>query len=196
KWEFQKYDSPKLQKKLLKKLGSHKKHIFLLALPNLSQPILEKKKKAQQRQIWKQALKSCIIAAVPLPALSVKCDVDILVDNMRAYCESFGLDDISLVILASQVGKPVAELKDAIKSPLAKEISKEMAKKLLAQATGEGLMVVKHFVSMIPVVGTILAAERSYTVTYKMLNSFLDGVAEDAQRVLIKALEGEGKTNE
>uniref|UniRef100_A0A8C3XVU0 IRG-type G domain-containing protein n=1 Tax=Chelydra serpentina TaxID=8475 RepID=A0A8C3XVU0_CHESE len=184
--EFQKYDSPKLQKKLLKELGSHKKHIFLLALPNLSQPILEKKKKAQQRQIWKQALKSCIIAAVPLPALSVKCDVDILVDNMRAYCESFGLDDISLVILASQVGKPVAELKDVIKSPLAKEISKEMAKKLLAQATGEGLMVVKHFVSMIPVVGTILAAERSYTVTYKMLNSFLDGVAEDAQRVLIK----------
>uniref|UniRef100_A0A8C3XPE6 IRG-type G domain-containing protein n=1 Tax=Chelydra serpentina TaxID=8475 RepID=A0A8C3XPE6_CHESE len=154
--EFQKYDSPKLQKKLLKELKGHKKHIFLLALPNLSQPILEKKKKAQQRQIWKQALKSCAIAAVPLPALSVKCDVGILVDNMRAYCESFGLDDISLVILASQVGKPVAELKDVIKSPLAKEISKEKAEEL------------------------------SYTVTYRMLNSFLDGVAEDAQRVLIK----------
>ncbi|XP_065430425.1 interferon-inducible GTPase 5-like [Chrysemys picta bellii] len=194
--EFQKYDSPKLQKKLLKELESHKKHIFLMALPNLSQPILEKKKKALQRQIWKQALKSCAIAAVPLPALSVKCDVGILVDNMRQYCESFGLDDISLIILASQVGKSVAELKYVIKSPLSKEISKEMAEKLLAQATGEGVMVVKHFVSMIPVVGTIFAAERSFTVTYKMLNSFLDGVAEDAQRVLIKALETEEKTSE
>ncbi|KAM9114346.1 interferon-gamma-inducible GTPase 10-like isoform 1-T2 [Pangshura tecta] len=81
--EFQKYDSPKQQKKLLKELESHKKHLFLLALPNLSKPILEKKKKALQKQIWKQALKSCTIAAVPLPALSVKCDIGILVDNMR-----------------------------------------------------------------------------------------------------------------
>ncbi|KAM7138212.1 uncharacterized protein RBU57_016755 [Macrochelys suwanniensis] len=191
--EFQKYDSPKLQKKLLKELESHKKHIFLLALPNLSQPILEKKKKALQRQIWKQALKSCAIAAVPLPALSVKCDVGILVDNMRAYCESFGLDDMSLKVLASQVRKPVAELKDVIKSPLAKEISKETAKEQLTKATGKGLILAKHFISMIPVAGTIFAAERSFTVTYRMLNSFLDDVAEDAQRVLIKALERENK---
>ncbi|TFJ96242.1 chromosome segregation protein SMC [Platysternon megacephalum] len=191
--EFQKYDSPKLQKTLLKELKSHKKYLFLLALPNLSEPILEKKKKALQKQIWKQALKSCAIAAVPLPILSVKCDIGILVDNMREYCDSFGLDDISLFILASQVRKSVAELKDVIKSPLAKEISKETAEKLLTEATGAGLMVVKNFVSMIPVVGTILAAERSFTVTYKMLNSFLDDVAEDAQRVLIKALDRENK---
>uniref|UniRef100_A0A674I866 IRG-type G domain-containing protein n=1 Tax=Terrapene triunguis TaxID=2587831 RepID=A0A674I866_9SAUR len=191
--EFQKYDSPKLQKKLLKELESHKKHIFLLALPNLSKPILEKKKKALQRQIWKQALKSCAIAAVPLPALSVNCDVGILVDNMRQYCESFGLDDISLNALASQVRKPVAELKAVIKSPLVKDISKETAKEQLTKATGKGLILAKHFISMIPVAGTIFAAERSFTVTYRMLNSFLDDVAEDAQRVLIKALERENK---
>nr|XP_042702079.1 interferon-inducible GTPase 5-like [Chrysemys picta bellii]XP_042702080.1 interferon-inducible GTPase 5-like [Chrysemys picta bellii] len=192
----QKYDFEKLKITLLKELKGHKKHIFLLALPNLSQPILEKKKKALQRQIWKQALKSCAIAAVPLPALSVNYDIGILVDNMRQYCESFGLDDTSLCILARQVRKPVAELKDMIKSPLAKDISKEMAEGLLTEATGEGLMVVKHFISMIPVVGTTLAAERSFTVTYRMLNSFLKGVAEDAQRVLIKALDREEKTNE
>ncbi|XP_039368049.1 interferon-inducible GTPase 5-like [Mauremys reevesii] len=191
--EFQKYDSPKLQKKLLKELGSHKKHVFLLALPNLSKPILEKKKKALQRQIWKQALKSCTIAAVPLPALSVKCDVGILVKNMREYCESFGLDDISLYALASQVRKPVAELKGVIKCPLAKNISKETAEEQLTKAAGKGLILAKHFISMIPVAGTIFAAERSFTVTYRMLNSFLDDVAEDAQRVLIKALERENK---
>ncbi|XP_050786300.1 interferon-inducible GTPase 5-like isoform X2 [Gopherus flavomarginatus] len=194
--EFQKYDSPKLQKTLLKELESHKKFLFLLALPNLSKPILEKKKKALQRQIWKQALKSCTIAAVPLPVLSVKCDVGILVDNMRGYCESFGLDDSSLFILASQVGKSVAELKGVIKSPLAKNISEEMAEKQLTKAAGKGLILAKHFISMIPVVGTIFAAERSFTVTYRMLNNFLDDVAEDAQRVLIKALETEEKTNE
>ncbi|XP_067403093.1 interferon-inducible GTPase 5-like [Emydura macquarii macquarii] len=194
--EFQKYDSPKLQKTLLKELESHKKHIFLLALPNLSKLILEKKKKALQRQIWKQALKSGAIAAVPLPALSVKCDIGILVDNMRMYCESFGLDDISLIVLASQVRKSVPELKAVIKSPLAKDISKETAEKLLTQATGEGLMVTKYFLSMIPVVGTVFASQKSFTVIYKMLNSFLDDVAKDAQRVLTKALAEEERTNE
>ncbi|XP_044846548.1 interferon-inducible GTPase 5-like [Mauremys mutica] len=191
--EFQKYDSPKLQKTLLKELESHKKHLFLLALPNLSKPILEKKKKALQRQIWKQALKSCAIAAVPLPALSVKCDIGILVDNMREYCESFGLDNISLYTLASQVRKSVAELKGVIKSPLANNISKETAEEQLTKAAGKGLIFAKHFISMIPVVGTVFAAETSFTVTYSMLNNFLDDVAEDAQRVLIKALERENK---
>uniref|UniRef100_A0A8C0G166 IRG-type G domain-containing protein n=1 Tax=Chelonoidis abingdonii TaxID=106734 RepID=A0A8C0G166_CHEAB len=176
--EFQKYDSPKLQKTLLKELESHKKHIFLLVL---------------QRQIWKQALKSCAFAAVPLPALSVKCDFGILVDNMREYCEIFGLDDISLIILASQVRKSVAELKSVIKSPLAKNISEETAKEQLTKAAGKGLILAKHFISMVPVVGTVFAAERSFTVTYRMLNNFLDDVAEDAQRVLIKAVERENK---
>ncbi|XP_075764376.1 interferon-inducible GTPase 5-like [Pelodiscus sinensis] len=194
--EFQKYEFPKLQKKLLKELDSHKKHLFLMALPNLSQPILEKKKKLLQGQIWKQALKSCAIATVPLPMLSVRCDVDTLVDSMRQYCESFGLDDISLNALALQVRKRVEDLKSVVRSPLAKDISKETAEKLLRQATGEGLLIAKHFVSMIPLAGTVFAAERSFTVTYRMLNSFLNGVAEDAQRVLVEALAKEEEENE
>uniref|UniRef100_K7FMT8 IRG-type G domain-containing protein n=1 Tax=Pelodiscus sinensis TaxID=13735 RepID=K7FMT8_PELSI len=171
--EFQKYEFPKLQKKLLKELDSHKKHLFLMALPNLSQPILEKKKKLLQGQIWKQALKSCAIATVPLPMLSVRCDVDTLVDSMRQYCESFGLDDISLNALALQVRKRVEDLKSVVRSPLAKDISKETAETLLRQAT-----------------------ERSFTVIYRMLNSFLNGVAEDAQRVLVEALAKEEEENE
>nr|XP_032659196.1 interferon-inducible GTPase 5-like [Chelonoidis abingdonii] len=134
-----------------------------------------------------------LVSTVPLPALSVKCDFGILVDNMREYCEIFGLDDISLIILASQVRKSVAELKSVIKSPLAKNISEETAKEQLTKAAGKGLILAKHFISMVPVVGTVFAAERSFTVTYRMLNNFLDDVAEDAQRVLIKAVERENK---
>uniref|UniRef100_A0A8C3I9H4 IRG-type G domain-containing protein n=1 Tax=Chrysemys picta bellii TaxID=8478 RepID=A0A8C3I9H4_CHRPI len=191
RWDFDKYDSPQLQETLAKDLKTHKRHVLISALPSMSEKILKEKQKALQEQIWKQALKSCSIAAVPLPFLSVECDVKILVENMREYCKSFGLDDDSLKSLAKQVRKSVDELKSVIQSALAKDITREEALKRLRQATGERMMTAKSFISLIPLIGTGIAAERSYNVTYEMLHTFLDEVAEDAQRVLKKALEGQ-----
>ncbi|XP_067401791.1 interferon-inducible GTPase 5-like [Emydura macquarii macquarii] len=193
RWHFDKYDSPQLQETLANDLDTHKRHVFICALPSTSEEILKEKQKALQEQIWKQALKSCAIAAVPLPFLSVYCDVSILVDNMTEYCKSFGLDDGSLASLAKQVRKSVLELKSVIKSPLAKDISRDEALKRLREATGKRMMTAKYFLSVVPLLGTGIAAERSYNVTYEMLHTFLDEVAEDAQRVLRKALEGAEK---
>ncbi|XP_065276023.1 interferon-inducible GTPase 5-like [Emys orbicularis] len=190
RWDFHKYDYPQLQETLVKDLKTHKRHVLICALPSKSEKILKEKQKALQEQIWKQALKSCSIAAVPLPFLSVKCDVKILVENMREYCKSFGLDDDSLKSLAKQVGKSVDELKSVIQSALAKDITREEALKQLREATGERMMTVKYFISVIPLIGTGIAAKRSYSVTYEVLHTFLDEVAEDALRVLKKALEG------
>ncbi|XP_034612462.1 interferon-inducible GTPase 5-like [Trachemys scripta elegans] len=190
RWDFDKYDSPLLQEVLANDLDTHRRHVLICALPRTSEEILKEKQKALQEQIWKQALKSCALAAVPLPYLSVKCDVDILVENMREYCKCFGLVDDSIESLARQVGKSVAELKSEIKSPLAKDITREEALKRLREATGEGMMTVKYFISVVPLIGTGIAAKRSYSVTFEVLHTFLDEVAEDAQRVLKKALEG------
>ncbi|XP_067401798.1 interferon-inducible GTPase 5-like [Emydura macquarii macquarii] len=193
RWDFDKYDSPRLQETLANDLDTHKRHVLICALPSTSEEILKEKKKALQEQIWTQALKSCTIAAVPLPVLSVYCDVSILVDNMTVYCKSFGLDDDSLASLAKQFQKSVSELKSVIKSSLAKDISRDEALKRLREATGEGMMTAKYFLSVIPLIGTGIAADTSYKVTCKMLHTFLDEVAEDAQRVLRKALEGAEK---
>ncbi|XP_039368347.1 interferon-inducible GTPase 5-like [Mauremys reevesii] len=190
RWDFDKYDYPQLQETLANDLNIHKRHILICALPSTSEEILKEKQKALQEQIWKQALKSCALAAVPLPFLSVKCDVDILVENMREYCKSFGLDNDSIKSLAKQVRMSVTELKSVIKSPLAKDITKEEALKRLREATGEPIMTVKYFISMIPLIGTGIAAKKSYSITYEVLHTFLDEVTEDAQRVLKKALEG------
>ncbi|XP_065430050.1 interferon-inducible GTPase 5-like isoform X2 [Chrysemys picta bellii] len=211
--EFDQYDFPQLQETLANELDSHKRHVFLLALPNISRPILVMKKEALKRQIWKRALKSCAIAAVPIPHLSVSCDVDILVESMTEYCKVFGLDEESLIKLSKQVRKPVSQLKDVIKTPLAKEISREDALELLSKVTGTicpfvddlfpfglpwfslyGLMDdyiinIKKYISLVPVYGTLLAAELSFRATYNALHSFLEGVAEDAHRVLTEALE-------
>ncbi|XP_065430074.1 interferon-inducible GTPase 5-like isoform X1 [Chrysemys picta bellii] len=188
--DFHKYDSPQLQKTFANDLNTHKRHVLICALPSTSEKILEEKQKTLQEQIWKQALWSCLIAAVPLPFLSVECDVNILVANMRQYCKSFGLDDDSLKSLAKQVRKSVDELKSEIKTPLVKDITREEALKRLREATGERMMTVKYFISVVPLIGSGIAAKRSYNITYEMLHTFLDEVTEDAQRVLKKALEG------
>ncbi|KAG6924476.1 immunity related GTPase cinema [Chelydra serpentina] len=187
RWDFDKYDFPQLQETLANELDIHKKHLLLCALPSTSEKILKEKQKALQEQIWKQALKSCAVAAVPLPFLSVKCDVNILVENMRQYCKSFGLDDDALESLAKLFGMSVHGLKSVIKSPLVKDITREEALKRLREATGEGRMTAKYFISVVPLIGTGIAAKRSYNVTYEVLHRFLEEVAEDAQQVLKKA---------
>uniref|UniRef100_A0A8C8SBI8 IRG-type G domain-containing protein n=1 Tax=Pelusios castaneus TaxID=367368 RepID=A0A8C8SBI8_9SAUR len=154
RWNFDKYDSPQLQKTFVDELDTHRRYVLICALPRSSEEILNEKQKVLQEQIWKQALKSCIIAAVPLPFLSVHCDVSTLMNSMEEYCKSFGLDDDSLTTFAKQVKTTVPMLKSVIKSPLAKDISRDEVLKRLREATGERMMTFK-----------------SYNVTYEMLHT-------------------------
>ncbi|KAJ6663844.1 hypothetical protein lerEdw1_009923 [Lerista edwardsae] len=190
-WELSKYDFMALEETLEKELPRHKRHAFLMALPNISLEILQKKKEALQKQIWKLATVSCGVAAVPIPGLSVACDVAILIKSLSQYRQSFGLDDESLDRLAEKVTKPVEEIKAVIRSPLAKEISRDLVLKLLTKAGGGVLMFVEYLASNVPIFGSLAAGSISYGTTYYMLWSFLNEVAEDAQRVLIKAFESD-----
>ncbi|KAL8219527.1 UNVERIFIED_CONTAM: hypothetical protein K2H54_026397 [Gekko kuhli] len=189
-WELSKYDFGLLEETLLQDLPRHKRHAFLLALPNISLEILRKKKKALQKQIWKLATVSCGVAAVPIPGLAVVCDMTILFKSLSEYRKNFGLDNDSLERLAEKVGKPVKEIKEVIKSPLAREISKDLVLKMLSKAGGGALMVV-GFASAVPIIGSLAAGSISFGTTYYMLWSSLNEIADDAQRVLIKAFESD-----
>ncbi|XP_053123406.1 interferon-inducible GTPase 5-like isoform X2 [Hemicordylus capensis] len=190
-WELNKYDFMLLEETLEKELPKHKRHAFLLALPNISLVILQKKKEALQKQIWKLATISCGVAAVPIPGLSVACDVAILVKSLSEYRQNFGLDEESLNKLAEKVAKPVEEIKEAIKSPLAKEISRDLVVKMLTKAGGGALMFMEYLASNIPIFGSLAAGGISYGTTYYMLWSFLNEVAADAHNVLIRAFESD-----
>nr|XP_014435348.1 interferon-inducible GTPase 5-like [Pelodiscus sinensis] len=187
---FDKYDSPQLQEALANDLDTHKRHILLCALPSTSEEILIEKLKTLQEQIWKQALKSCTIAAVPVPGLLVRCEVNILVENMAEYCKAFGLDDDSLSSLAKQAGKSVHELKSVIQSAMVKDVTREEARRRLKEATGKRMTAAKYLIIVVPLIGTGIMAKRSYNITYEMLQTFLDEVVQDAQRVLRKAFGG------
>ncbi|MGH0189130.1 UNVERIFIED_CONTAM: hypothetical protein FKN15_034057 [Acipenser sinensis] len=185
------YDFDRLEETLEKELPKHKRHILLLSLPNISLQVSKRKQEELRTRIWKLAALSCGVAAVPIPGLSVVCDVAILVRELRLYYNTFSLDDESLQSLAQRVDKPVEDLKSVIKSPLAKEISSDVVLKLLTKAAGGGLMLVEYWASTIPIIGSVAAGGISFGTTRYMLKSCLEELAEDSCNVLKKAFETE-----
>nr|XP_005313157.3 interferon-inducible GTPase 5-like [Chrysemys picta bellii] len=131
-FQLEKYDFPLLRASMEKALPGDKKRALILALPNSSLQILQKKKEALQKQIWKIALVSSLLTVIHMPGVSTIIDVTILLTCMRYYCQVFGLDDVSFMALARQFGKPAEELKAIMKPLLAKEISINVVLQLLS----------------------------------------------------------------
>nr|XP_006112704.1 interferon-inducible GTPase 5-like [Pelodiscus sinensis]XP_006112705.1 interferon-inducible GTPase 5-like [Pelodiscus sinensis]XP_025046754.1 interferon-inducible GTPase 5-like [Pelodiscus sinensis]XP_025046757.1 interferon-inducible GTPase 5-like [Pelodiscus sinensis] len=189
-WELADYDFQFLQETLENELDAQKRHVFILAMPNISAKIVEKKKAELQELIWEAALVSCVMGALPIPGLSLVCDVVILMSRMKHFCKYLGLDEESLSKLASQVDKPVEELKSVIqKSPLASTVTKDFVMTLLSRSTAGGLMAVELLLDFVPVLGSLAGGALSLGTTRYMLKSFLDDAAEDAKKVLTKFLE-------
>lgn len=187
-FELCKYDFHDLENTLERELPGHKRHVFLLCIPNLSIHILEKKIEAMRKTIWKYATVSCGVATVPIPGLSVVCDIAILVKALTSYRDSFGLDDDSLHKLSRRVDKPVEELMAAIKSPLSRKITSNVVIKLLTKTVGGGLMLLEYAVSNVPLIGTAAAGGISFSTTYYMLKKYMNELATDAHSVLTTAL--------
>ncbi|KAK9394475.1 interferon-inducible GTPase 5-like [Crotalus adamanteus] len=185
------YDFPLLQERMAAELPDHKKQILTLAVHIFSENELMKKKELMKAYIKKLAWVSCTCGAVPLPGLSVACDVGIFVDALKHFCHVFGLDDRSLRFLACQTGKEFEELKSAIKkTPLPNTINAELVFSLLMKSSlWVTVSVVELALDVIPVLGSLFGGGSSYVVTCHFLNSFLDDAVEDAQNVLAKLLE-------
>ncbi|XP_056400094.1 interferon-inducible GTPase 5-like [Hyla sarda] len=190
--DLENYDFSKMQETLEKELPEHKKHIFLSSLPNISLPILEKKREALKKCIWKLSFVSCMVATVMDPVQSIACDIEILVKFMKIFKKIFGLDEQSLEKLAKKCGKDVSELRSVIKSPLVvEEINKELVIKLLIRGSTGALKKVQIVASIFPILGGLVGGGISFGTTYWMLCNFLKDIAEDAVHVLKKALESQ-----
>ncbi|XP_030649746.1 interferon-inducible GTPase 5-like [Chanos chanos] len=184
------YDFGLLEETMERELPQHKRHALMLALPNISLDINNKKRKALQADIWKLAALSAGVAAIPVPGLGASADVGILVIGLRRFYNAFSLDDQSLQRLADKSGKSFEELKSVLKSPLHTEISRNVVIKLLNSSVGYAVEnVVEYFLSTIPVVGSLAAGALSFGTIYYMLNKCLNELAEDGRNVLMVALQ-------
>ncbi|KAL8219473.1 UNVERIFIED_CONTAM: hypothetical protein K2H54_025411 [Gekko kuhli] len=191
RWRLNMYDFPLLQETLEMELDGLKRHTFILALPVFSREMLEKKKAAMEALIWKVALVSCAIGAVPVPGLSLACDLGILVGALHQFYKVFGLTEDSLRRVAKQVGKDYEVLKSAIKkSPMSSEITPEFVVGLLTRSLLCGTVMTLELVfDFVPVLGSLVGGGSSFATTFYMLKSFLNDIVEDAENVRAKAAE-------
>ncbi|XP_049452872.1 interferon-inducible GTPase 5-like [Epinephelus fuscoguttatus] len=184
------YDFHLLEETLERELPAHKRNTLLLAMPNISHGIISKKKEALQAKIKYLASISALIAAAPVPGVSVATDVTMLVATINEYKVTFGLDSKSLQSLARSAHVPVDDLRSVMASQLGlKEINKELIIKMLCLSVSDAaLMAAEEGFRFVPLFGIPAAASLSFIFTYKALHTFLNMLAEDAQKVFTKAL--------
>ncbi|XP_060688140.1 interferon-inducible GTPase 5-like [Hemiscyllium ocellatum] len=190
-FETNKFDFPELNDTIQSNLDDIKKHVFLLSLPNIALKIIEEKRKDLKDRIWTLATLSGAIGAVPLPGLSMVCDIGILVTAIIDFRKYLGLDDVSLQRLAKTTGKPVRQLKAVVKTPLMGEINEQFVKRLLASATYFTISAIELSLDFIPVIGSIFGAGSSFLMTYKFLHGVLDDLTENAKRVVQAAFDSD-----
>uniref|UniRef100_UPI0037E7B375 interferon-inducible GTPase 5-like n=1 Tax=Semicossyphus pulcher TaxID=241346 RepID=UPI0037E7B375 len=184
------FDFPLFEETLERELPAHKRNALLFAMPNISQELINKKKEALQATIKYHASFSALIAFAPIPGLSIAADLTLLVDTVQMYKSTFGLDHKSLQSLALSAPVSLEDLRAVMTSPLAlQEISKDLIiKLLLMSAAAVALMAAEEGSRYIPVFGIPLAMGLSFTSTYSALSTFLNMLADDAQRVFKRAL--------
>ncbi|XP_040182824.1 interferon-inducible GTPase 5-like [Rana temporaria] len=193
--ELEKYDFYLMQETLENELPIHKRHVFLLSLPNIYSQALKSKRDYFRTQIWKRALASAGKASIPIPGFSPDSDIDLLVNTMKEYKEAFGLDQRSLNCLAKTFDKDINDLQTVIRHKLVlNEITYDLVVNLLnrRELTAAALMVTEYAAGTVPLLGSVAAGAVAFGTAYWLLYSFLNDIADDAGRVLSRVLENTG----
>ncbi|XDV19392.1 hypothetical protein PO909_024875 [Leuciscus waleckii] len=180
-YDLEKYDFEILQNTLEEELPDHNRSALLQAWPVCSAASLEKKIKFFERMIWAASLASAGIAVVPVPGLSVACDASIVLLFLSRCYYSFGLDDRSLSRLSEKVNKP--HLKYMAKSKFVAAIKEKAVTRVQVSAALATIATVEFLFSLLPGVGSAIAAGMSFITTQYLLREGLQDLAETARNI-------------
>ncbi|XP_043849860.1 interferon-inducible GTPase 5-like [Dromiciops gliroides] len=183
-FELGKYDFQLLSETIARDMESYKRHAFLVALPNVSQPILEKKATSLLQHVWLVATVACTVNAQPVPGLpKVSCDLGLLMHSLASYRRSFGLDSASLYRLAERTGGSLQAMQSQVCGPLC-EVSERQVIDLLGRASKDTTATFARELASLPVLGVLASCSLSFATVYQMLRAYLDEAAKDAQQLL------------
>ncbi|XP_030221877.1 interferon-inducible GTPase 5-like [Gadus morhua] len=184
------YDFPALQDTMERELPSHKRNVLILTLPNVCKSIINKKKEVFRSQIWRHAITSAVVAAVPLPGLSFAADVGILVKVLRDYLFGFGLDEKSLEKLSRDTNTPLDDIKPVFTCLCSgKSVTNELVLMMLQSgALVSAALVAEEGSRWIPFIGIPTASALSFTSIYTFLSSTVNSLSVDAESIRTKFL--------
>ncbi|XP_013362801.1 PREDICTED: interferon-inducible GTPase 1-like [Chinchilla lanigera] len=171
------YDFPVLETTLLKDLPAHKRHIFMQCLSTLTETTIDQKRDSLKQNVWLEALKDGLFAAIPLVGLFSDSEMKKLEETLALYRSSFGLDDESLEQMAEDLHVSLENLKANLQFP-----------HLLSAESDESLWEKTKQIAetFLAVTGGPIATGLHFTKTFYLQNYFLDTVASDAKALLNK----------
>uniref|UniRef100_A0A673CBH9 IRG-type G domain-containing protein n=1 Tax=Sphaeramia orbicularis TaxID=375764 RepID=A0A673CBH9_9TELE len=177
-FEPHQYGFERLCHTLEEELPQHQQHVLLLALPNISQEICNKKRKILKAKIKYCALMSAVGAAVPVPGTSVAVDGGITLKFVRKCQDVFHVDGVKL--LHSVIKEPVES---------GKKVTVDLILRVLSSSVVfTSLIVAEEGTRFIPIFGIPIAMALSSIATYTALTFFLDKFTEAAQKANMKAV--------
>ncbi|XP_059102436.1 interferon-inducible GTPase 1-like [Peromyscus eremicus] len=169
------YDFPILMDKVMSVLPVHKRHIFMLSLPNLTGTAIERKQQSLKQRIWLEAFTTDLLRIIPSLTLFMSSDVENLEKSLNFYRTVFGVDDASLQSLAKDWGMSVDQLKAKMKSPnVFKTTKKETVQERLSRYYEEFCLANGHLFNK-----NVCVKELYYLKLY-----FVDMVTDDANALL------------
>uniref|UniRef100_A0A4X2JSJ7 IRG-type G domain-containing protein n=1 Tax=Vombatus ursinus TaxID=29139 RepID=A0A4X2JSJ7_VOMUR len=174
-FELESYDFPKLQDELAKELPEHKRRVFFLSLPNITEDIIDQKKASIQKRIWLEALMTGTKASVPFVGVIKEDDIAQLKKRLINYQRKFGVDDASLLKISQASNKPMEEVKALIKSPHLLTVTRD-------ESISERLL--KYAEVYFSVNGGLVASGFYFRKSYYTHLHFLETVANDAKILL------------
>ncbi|XP_021069514.1 T-cell-specific guanine nucleotide triphosphate-binding protein 1-like [Mus pahari] len=171
------FDFPKLEETLLKELPGHKRHMFALLLPNISDASIELKKHFLQEKICLEALKSGAVSFIPFMPFFCGFNFPQQEQCLKDYRSYFGLDDQSIEEIAEKLGTPFVDIKGELKCLDFWSLVKDDTIITQAMRAAEALCAVKG--------GPESSVAQALKVYYRR-TQFLNVVVDDAKHLLRK----------
>ncbi|XP_074048833.1 interferon-inducible GTPase 5-like [Macrotis lagotis] len=171
-FDLGKFDFHLLIETIVRELKSNKRYAFLVALPNVSLPILEKKAYSLLQHVWLVTTVACTINPQPVPGVpNVACNLGFLVHTLSSYRRSLGQESTLLNRL----------IKRAAGSPqiTRREVTERLVIDLLGQANIETTRTFALRLACLPVLGILASCSLSFATVYQMLRKYLDRSAKD-----------------
>ncbi len=141
--------------------------------------------------MWAAASLSGGVSAIPVPLVASMVDATVGVRILTKAQISLCLDDESLEHLARQRGLNPAKLKALRTCALSVEVSKSEVKRRLAEAEKDTSTATSRLVEL-AMPRHARAVSRSFTVMLQALNTAIDDMGADAEKV-VAMVTGEGQ---
>jgi len=185
-YKVNKFDFDLLERRLIEDFPEMKKAALVLSLQATSKKMIDSKVAVLRSRMWKLALLSGAVAAIPVPGLSMTMDIGIVIEEYAFYFTQLGLDETSLrrhaeltktdyqsliTIVASSFGG--FEIQTIVQTCL-----RGAALIAASAAAEEGAKII------VPVIGALIAAPLSFAGTYYTLKLVLEKMERVALEVV------------